>query len=310
MSFTLNVEFSGLCLYVDDPNGTYPQNAGTPIGAFPQVHVLLLAPDMGAGHANHGANGANGANGGHDDHNDGQEDNGGHEGDGGNGGHAGHDPVDRHFPRVFYDTAYDQPNQQQLTTAFNCVSLEDKVLDLTRFRGTLDTQRLEVPDVSTLAGSTVIPTLLGDAPDLPMGRVSLADGTGTSMIAEGPWELDPASPTVNIAHKVGWTLKVGGDLLEWGLLGLNGLGGHPLPPLHPVGGEITLKVKNVMRGELFPGDAKGSPPKKGDRMAHFDPFFDALVSPKLRVTPVWRGADNDGHPIGGNYRCGGARASA
>ena len=264
MGFKLNLEFSGMCLYVHERTAE-PQ----------RFHVLLLAaPEE-----------------------DPCDDEGEH--------------VHRHYPRIFYDTAHDLDDPLRGLTRFNCISLADKVLDLSWIGGELEPLVEALPDVSHIAESGVLPSLLGSSPGSRVGaRVTLGAGRGRPLIAEGPWEVDPAAGRVSIAHKIGWTLDVERDRLDWRLLGLNGLGGHPLSPLRPVRGEITLMVKNVMRDDLSTEDPKGPPPKRGHRMDHFSPYYDALVDPARRLLPVWRGDEGPGGPIGGNFRCGGARGTA
>lgn len=272
---TLNIDFVGLCLYVDEPSQTAPR-----------LHVLLLAPDLDPGAMSSVGHG------------------------GGHGQHA----ISRHHPRIFYDSAYDTPDSTGLSGSFNSIALDDKALDLSRFGGILDASFGSVPDLTAVTGKKIARKRIGPAPgNLISARVSLASGSGTPTIAEGPWELGPIKETA-IAHKLRWTMDIDSaqlskGALAWELKGLNKRGGQPLRPLYPVGGTIDLWVMNVVRDELFPADKPGDPPQNGEPMAHFAPFYAALKSPAPGPLPIWRGPDGPGGPIGKNYDCGEARAT-
>jgi hypothetical protein len=278
MPIKLNIDYVGMCLYVDDTKNTPPL-----------FHVLLLAPDLDPAAVGPEAHGT---------------------------GHAGC-ATDRHHPRIFYDTAYDDPDAQRLTGEHTSISLEDKILDLSHIPGTLDPNLKEVPNISEVAKSTVPRFRVElDPGPLVTARVTVAAGGGTPLDFKGPWEIEPPYLAENIAHKVRWTVQVPdehlkeGRRLEWKLLGLNARGGQPLTPLYAMDGEINLRVMNVTRDELFPEDIPtGTAPQPGVRMSHFQPFYAVLERPASRPVPIWRGKPGNGGTIGGGYKCGTARAA-
>jgi hypothetical protein len=205
-------------------------------------------------------------------------------GSGNGGGHA----MERHYPRIFYDAAYDSPDPDVPATgaAYSAISLEDRVLDLATPQapgGTvsgLPQYLLDLSDFTPVLPdpeSATIPNLAA--------RLALPPGTGVCPDPQGAWELQSGGTTTQVLDQVGWyvvwtTQGMTGNSLSWRLDSLTDFPGQPLRPLYPKAGYVRLLVSNVQLAESRPGPLhRGIPPQEGTPMPHFHAFryvFDPL----------------------------------
>jgi hypothetical protein len=187
--------------------------------------------------------------------------------------------VDRHYPRVFYDAAYD--SQVVAGTYWRMVPLEETVLDLSGFTGVettiptipklLDigpvTQNLSLPDLPDPNAKNALN--LACRLTLPPGQVR----GGPNDSSEG-WSLDGAQEQP-LAWRVVWTVHdISGQQLDWKLKALKpGSPVEPLAPLKPVGGVIKMTISNVIRSEAGHVLQEGDPPPPcGTELKHFGAF--------------------------------------
>ena len=217
-------------------------------------------------------------------------------------GHGGH-AHERHYPRVFYDAAYDSADPKVLPTgtAYSGVSLEDRVLDLATPQapgGTVEHLRDPIVNLTPFQ-----PHVLPDPEEVKIpnlgARLSLPPGTLDCPDPQGAWEIRFQGQTTRL-DKVAWhvvwtTAGMKGASLSWRLEGLNGFPGQPLNPLYPKAGWIKLLVSHVPLAESKPGPLhRGIPPAEGTPMPHFMAFMDlygysgpwpdlVFVGPRQRV---------------------------
>jgi hypothetical protein len=196
--------------------------------------------------------------------------------------HGGHG-VERHYPRVFYDAAYDSadPNVLPIGRAYSAVSLEDRVLDLATPQAPGGTVH-DLPDL-VVNLDPFAPHPLPDPEKEPVpnlaARVTLPPGTANCPNPQGAWELKHQGFTKvldRVAWHVVWTIEgMDGNSLSWRLDGLNGFPGQPLRPLYAKAGFIKLLISHVPLAESKPGPLhQGIPPAEGTPMPHFMAFRD------------------------------------
>ncbi|SRR5712692_141128 len=206
---------------------------------------------------------------------------------GGGSGHGSAHAMERHYPRVFYDAAYDNPDPGALPTgaAYSAVSLEDRVLDFATPqapRGTVSGLPKLLLDLSSFTPELPDPET-GKIRNLG-ARVTLPPGTAECPDPQGAWELSWGGMTTRLErvawHVVWTTTGMDGTSLFWRLESLNDVPGQPLRPLYPKAGYIKLLVSHVPRAESKPGPLhRGIPPLEGTPMPHFRAFADLYDSP-------------------------------
>jgi len=212
---------------------------------------------------------------------------------GGGSGHGNGHAMERHYPRVFYDAAYDNPDPGVLPTgaAYSAISLEDRVLDLATPQapgGTVNGLPIYLLDLSPFTPPLPDPQV-ATIPNL-CARVTLPPGTGECPDPQGAWELRLGGMT-QVLERVGWhvvwtTAGMDGTSLSWRLDSLTDLPGHPLRPLYPKAGYVRLLVSNVPLAESKPGPLhRGIPPLEGTPMPHFHAFRDLFGLPPSSAWP-------------------------
>ncbi len=212
---------------------------------------------------------------------------------GGGSGHGTGHAMERHYPRVFYDAAYDNPDASVLPTgaAYSAVSLEDRVLDLATPqapRGTVSGLPKFLLDLSPF--TPVLPDPETEKIPNLGARVTLPPGTADCPDPQGAWELrwgGLTSRLERVAWHVVWTTSgMDGTSLSWRLDSLNDFPGQPLRPLYPKGGSIKLLVSHVPRAESKPGPLhRGIPPLEETPMPHFHAFRDLFDFPTSTPWP-------------------------
>jgi hypothetical protein len=212
----------------------------------------------------------------------------------GGGGHDGGHAMERHYPRVFYDAAYDNPDSSVLAVGagYSAVSLEDRVLDLATAQapgGTVEGIPKLLLDLS--AFTPVLPDPeTAKIPNLG-ARVTLPPGTAVCPDPQGAWELRLQGKKTQVLDRVAWhvvwtTTGMDGTSLSWRLDSLNDFPGQPLRPLYPKGGYIKLLVSHVPLAESKPGPLhRGIPPLEGTPMPHFHAFRDLFDLPASSPWP-------------------------
>jgi hypothetical protein len=200
---------------------------------------------------------------------------------------------ERHYPRVFYNAAYDSP-MVPLGPDSRRISLEGSVLDLSG----VDGQGGALPAMPDLVDLKPFTTALTDAAVLagPPGvgcRVSLPPGLPTSPNPSGPWELQEAAKTTLLpkrAWHVVWTISgINGPELNWQLQGLGDPYGQLLVPLYPKNGKIKLLVSNVVENESKPMLLNAVQPAKDTPMPHFDAYQALYGTPNPWPKLIYKG---------------------
>lgn len=202
--------------------------------------------------------------------------------------------MERHFPRLFYNAAHDQPGTTDLSTDYRCISLEDKELDLTSVPGLRSslTPPASVADLTPFVSELEQTWIQADAPPKIAGHVILPATSASAPPAcvSGPWSL--GGDVQMDAYRVAWDLdSIALDQyqLEWELAGLRGTGDEPLVPLHelqmPFGPGIELRVKNVVRSESTYGNPPIPPaPIAHTAAPHFAAYYDLFGKPGPDLT--------------------------
>jgi hypothetical protein len=221
------------------------------------------------------------------------------------GGHA------RHYPRVFYNAAYDNPNPVPLGSTQRRISLEDTVLDLSTFAGQGGVLG-PIPDLVDL--DFVTPLTDAEVLAAPSGlaglacRVTLPRGFVSSPNPSGPWDLQvkgkPTQRYTDAAWHVVWTVSgITATELRWELDGLRDPYGQQLVPLYPKNGKIKLLISNVVLAESKPALMAGVRPAKGTPMTHFDAYH--LLYTKEKPWPAELIYDGLPAPLGSGapYSC-------
>ena len=199
-------------------------------------------------------------------------------------GHGGNGHrMERHYPRVFYDAAYDNSDAGVLPAgnAYSAVSLENRVLDLSGPQapgGTVGELHPLIVDLTPFAPHNLPDPDVERVPNLA-SRVTLPPGSWDCPDPQGAWELrlhGMSKVLEKVAWYVVWTIEgMEGTALSWRLDGLNGFPGQPLKPIYPKGGFIKLLVSHVPNPESKPGPLhRGIPPLEGTPMPHFQAFRD------------------------------------
>ena len=180
----------------------------------------------------------------------------------GHGGHGG----ERHYPRVFYDAAYDSADPAVLPTgtAYSAVSLDDRILDLATPqapRGAVDRLPDLVVDLLDFAPHNLPDPEKEKVPNLG-ARLTLPPGIADCPDPQGAWEIRFQGRTTRL-EKVAWhvvwtTAGMKGTSLSWRLDALNGFPGQPLAPLYPKAGFIKLLLSHVPLAESMPGARRWS----------------------------------------------------
>jgi hypothetical protein len=234
MAFKLHITITGMCLFVPEPKRA-------------RVHVLLLAPDLCASSM----------------------------------------PVEeqcsvaqssaRHYPRLFYAHKYEAGSK---ATDFRCISLDDKVLDLTAFgsKGNAGSIPGAVLDLTPSSGGVDQKFVGIDPPDVVAAHVILPLASSTDYCDSGTWQLGEWSGMV--PFEVTWDVNATENALDWTLAGLRKTdGGLLLPSLTPQNdaagvSTIELRIKNVMRGDLMPGNPQHpNAPVDGKPIPHFSAYY-------------------------------------
>ena len=200
-------------------------------------------------------------------------------GDGNGNGHM----MERHYPRVFYDAAYDNPDPNVIPTgaAYSAVALDDRILDLATPQAPGGTVS-GLPDY--LLDLSFLTPPLPDPDQIPNlnALLTLPPGVGVCPNPQGAWELR-LGPLDTVYDQVGWYVVwtisgMQGNSLSWQLDSLTALPGLPLRPLYPKAGYIRMLASNVPLSESQPGPLyEGIPPAEGTPMPHFAAFRDVFV---------------------------------
>jgi hypothetical protein len=195
--------------------------------------------------------------------------------------------MEPHYPRVYYDAAYDSPGPSVLPigTAYSAIALEKRILDLATAQapgGTVSGLPDYLLDLSNFTPPLPDPET-DEVPNL-CARVTLPPGIGVCPNPQGAWELrwGKYSSTLDLVgwHVVWTTTGMKGSSLTWRLDGLNGFPGMPLTPLYPKQGYVRLLVSNVILKESLPGPLhQGIPPAEGTPMPHFHAFSCLFPNP-------------------------------
>jgi hypothetical protein len=209
--------------------------------------------------------------------------------------------MERHYPRVFYDAAYDSGINPG--TLYRVVPLEGTILDLSGLQlqapgPTPDISKIQyLVDVSKYAANTLPDPETAQVPNLAC-RVSLPPGSPQTPNPVGPWNLSAAGPIqaatlTKAAWKVVWTVSgIQDTQLNWQLKPLSaGTPVEALPPLQPktVQGNrlIRLTISNVVREESSHQPATCIAPNTNANLTHFRAFGDlygATAWPDLTYT--------------------------
>jgi len=228
-------------------------------------------------------------------------------------------PVERHYPRVFYDAAYD--SGIGAGTLYRVVPLEGTILDLSGLQVQTPAPAIsaipDLVDVSNYADHGLGDPETNPPPNLAC-RVSLPPGKVQTPDMVGPWNLSamttpagkaiPAATLKQAVWKVVWTVSVQDTALNWQLKPL--VANTPvemLPKLQPinVGGSkvIRLTISNVVRGESFHQPPMCVAPNTNANLTHFHAFGDlygATAWPDLTYTGT---APTPCPPSGTPYTC-------
>lgn len=225
-------------------------------------------------------------------------------------------PHPRHYPRVFYDAAYD--SSTPAGTAWRRIALDDAVLDLSGFAGPGGSVGpiTDLVDTGALAGGQTLPQRADEKNNqgkvlFLACRVTLPPGSAASPSPTGPWELQQKGPpptTLKTLPKAAWHVVwtvtgIPTDQLDWELRGLRDAEGQPLVPLHPIPpkkGKIKLLISNVVREESKPQLLKGVAPATGKPMPHFDAYQHIYGAPGPWPELVYMG---NPAPPGSGYSC-------
>lgn len=284
-TFDLKLHFTGMCLYVRDPERN-------------RMHVLM--PQSGGhGHAEHGTGGGGGNGprdaGGHERHH-----HNGHRHDGGDDGdpaHAGHAPpaggVEAHVVRVFADAAHLFPGTGARSGIVAGVAkLDDRVLDLAGLGDPpldLDLSGRELGDVGAILGQPV-PRKRVDGPDERVFcRVTMDSGRATGHAPGAVWEVDGVEQP--LTYRIEWTLsgvRAQDGALRLRTLSRDGIPAKPLPELYPLPAPDTgrptvdLHVFHTPERELppWPRPERGAPSGH-----HFVGLYDLFDEPGKRPVP-------------------------
>jgi hypothetical protein len=262
MSFDLKITFTGMCLYVPDPDKG-------------RMHVLMPRSG-GAGHEDHA---------GHDGHEP--------------GGHGDHGGVEAHVVRLFADAAHLAPGTDERTGVVAGVAkMDDRVLDLTELESAildLDLSGRQLEDIGRIVGRSV-PRRRVDGPDEKVFcRVTLDGGAATAHAQGAVWEVDGKEQP--LTYRIEWTLhdvwSEGRDqALRLRLRAPDGAPAEELPPLYPIpaaeGGRptIDLHVFHTPEHELPPWPrAPGNQAPSGH---HFLGLYELFDDPVKRPVPRFR----------------------
>lgn len=194
----------------------------------------------------------------------------------------------RHYARLVYDTAYENPASTQLARTFKFVDVERRVLELLNLSNALldVTVTSEIFDLSEIADG-VDPALVTGAPTDPvMSRVTMNQGALTKYQLGALYNL--VGPTRRMASRSEWTIRgIPGDTLALADFLSGPPGNTQVPPLHPIGQTIHVTIYNALAADMPPeGDFNPGPAPHPSH--HFHAYY-AICKPK--------GGNNPGVPI-------------
>jgi hypothetical protein len=206
-------------------------------------------------------------------------------GHGGTGhGGTGHDGM-RHFARLLYDAAYERADARQLSRERRCVSLDGHAVRFARalsndFDGTLCAELVNLnaafPEPTVRLPRRLVAGPL-DASKL-LARVTFEAGAYTDCALN---HLVTVGQVTNVpfSTNIEWTIRgVAGATLD-------GLGVPGLPPLHPIGEVIVLRIIHAPKAEILAvGDPIGPLVSPIDHFPMYYQLFDDFPHPDARLT--------------------------
>ncbi len=256
MPFNLRITFTGMCLFVQDQ-------------ATRLTHVLLLAPDLGPVRCDTPMQTAGKSK-------------------------AAQAPapmlMPRHYPRIFYPTVLDKAPPSRPSNDFRCLSLDDKVLDLSAYGGT-GWKAITLPDEIVRLDNLVQPLdrrwISAAADDQVSARIVLPPAD--SITPNNCEQCVLGGSHGPAATSVTWELNnIAADQLNWHLDGLRLDGGISLRALDPAttDGVVELRIKNVIHECCKAEEVIGTPPSDM-RVPHFSAYYGPFNTngPDLIIQP-------------------------
>jgi hypothetical protein len=190
----------------------------------------------------------------------------------------------RHFARLVYDTAYENPASTQLARTFKFVDVERRVLELLDLSDApLDvTITSEIFDLGEIADGVDPALVTGPPTDPVMSRVTMNRGALTRYQLGALYNL--AGPRRRMASRSEWTIRgIPGDTLALADFLSGPAGETPVPPLHPIGQTIHVTIYNALAADMPPeGDFNPGPAPHPSH--HFHAYY-AICKPKGGTSP-------------------------
>jgi hypothetical protein len=216
----------------------------------------------------------------------------------------GEERVEPHYPRVFYDAAYD--SEVEAKNFWRAVPLESTVLDLSGFHSR-DSGTPGIPTIRAIKGLVDVSDYgtLGDPEITRPGnlacRLTLPRGSWETPKPSASWKIQGPPredrPIDAAAWHVVWTVRnIKGSVLNWELQQLNPI--HPVERLTPLrpgpDGMIRLLVSNTVRSESLHKLVDAPQPKPGTPMPHFSAFRDLYPGRPPWPSLIYTGTGSQG----------------